>query len=717
MVSPSPFAPPSGAGNDEQLLRSLFDNTLIGIVILTLDGRITYANAAYARLLGRSIDELRSLRLEDFISAAEVDEIHQRFKEIEEGRSDGYSFERRYVHADGHVTHVQGATSVLRGNGRPPLVVSQLVDITAQKEAERKLTLSEQRWVFALESAHQGVWDYDVATDTTYFSPTWKSMLGYGEAEIPNMRQAWENLLHPDDRARMLEVMRSNTDGEIDEIECEFRMRHKDGGWVWILSRGRTVAWMADGKARRIIGTHTDITSIKSYEKQISRLHERLDLAISAGHIGVWDYDLVGGIPHWDDRLHEIYGTQGSFVRDLDSWSSILHPDDRARVQSAWEAAQLDQNHYEDEFRIIRPDGETRYIHSIARIFRDGRGRATRAVGANWDITDKKRMTERAFEEKERLGITLASIADAVICTDAETLITFMNPVAEKLTGWSSAEVAGVPLSAIFNIVDEATGDRAADPVAECLKANDCHQRDGGVFLVNRVGGVSDIQMSAAPVRSPTKGSIGAVLVFRDVTEAHARQKKIAHSALHDALTGLPNRSAFLARLTDAIAQARQEQRTHALCFIDLDFFKQVNDRAGHAAGDALLKETAKIIALNCSKKDVPARLGGDEFALLIRDCDVAEAQATAERIIAAISRMEFRWELDIFRIGASIGATMVSEASPELGEILHQADKACYAAKERGRNRVCVYGEPEQRQVDPLADKEAHPPSRLQLH
>lgn len=717
MASPSPFAPPAGAGNDEQLLRSLFDNTLIGIVILSLDGRITYANAAYAGLLGRSVEELHTLQLEDFITPDGIRQIRQNFKLIEEGRLDGYRFERRYVHKDGHIVHVQGATSVLRNKGRPPLVLSQLVDITAQKEAERKLTVSEERWSFALESAHQGVWDYDLATNAVYFSPTWKAMLGYGEADIPDTRQSWEDLLHPNDRVRMVDVMRRKTQGEIDDIECEFRMRHKEGGWVWILSRGRTVAWTADGKAQRIIGTHTDITSIKNYETQISSLHERLDLAISAGHIGVWDYDLVSEKPHWDDRLHKIYGTDKSFVRDLSSWSSILHPDDRARVLAAWENAQLTQNHYEDEFRIVRPDGEPRHIHSIARIFRDDHGHATRAVGANWDITDQKRLTEKAFEEKERLGITLASIADAVICTDAETLITFMNPVAEKLTGWSSSEVSGMPLAAIFNIIDEATGDRAADPVAECLKANDCHQRDGGVFLVNRSGGVSDIQMSAAPVRSPAKGSIGAVLVFRDVTEAHARQKKIAHSAFHDALTGLPNRSAFIARVNDAIAQVRQEHRTHALCFIDLDYFKQVNDRAGHAAGDALLKETAKIIALNCSKKDVPARLGGDEFALLIRDCDPAEAQATAERIIAAISRMEFRWELDLFRIGASIGATMITDTSPELSEILHQADKACYAAKEQGRNRVCVYGELQQRQIEQLTEKEPRPASWLQIN
>lgn len=582
------------AAGDEQLLRSLFDNTLIGIVLLSLDGCITYANSAYARLLGRSVDELLALRLEDFIAADDARTIRQNLKKIEIGTLGNYTFERRYIHKDGRIVYVQGATSVLRGKGKPPIIVAQAVDITPQKQAEMDLLAGQERW---------------------------------------------------------------------------------------------------------------------------ARLHERLDIAITAGRIGVWDYDLVEEKPHWDDRLHEIYGTDKDLVRSLDSWSALVHQDDRQRVLTTWERTQCNDGHYDDEFRIIRPDGEVRHIRSIAHIFRDAYGKAIRAVGANWDVTDQKKLMEKAFEEKERLSITLASIADAVICTDGESRITFMNPVAETLTGWSSEEVAGQVLANVFSIIDETTGDRATDPVAQCLKDNIACQRDSGVFLVNRSGGVSDIQMSAAPVKTAARGSIGSVLVFRDVTEAHARQKKIAHSALHDALTGLPNRSAFIVRINDAVAQVRQERRIHALCFIDLDHFKQVNDRAGHAAGDALLKETAKIIALNSSKKDIPARLGGDEFALLIRDCKPGEAEATAERIIAAISRMEFRWETEVFRIGASIGATMMTEESPELSEILHQADKACYAAKAAGRNRVCIYSELKQPQIDELVDKASRPSSWLQLH
>lgn len=715
MVS-APFLAGPMAGSDERLLRSLFDNTLIGIVLLTVEGRITYGNSAYAKLLGRSVDELVALRLEDFIVPEDALEIRRNFAQIAKGTLEGYGFERRYIHKDGRIIHVQGATSTLRNKGEAPIIVTQVVDITPRKEVERKLAASEERWAFALESAHQGVWDHNLLTGETYFSPTWKSMLGYADDDIANTREAWINLLHPDDRERALADTGRHLDGESDQIECEFRMQHRNGNWIWILSRGRTIAQASDGKAARIIGTHTDITSIRSYEKQISSLHERLDLAISAGRIGVWDYDLVSGTPHWDDRLHEIYGTQAGQASTLESWTLLVHPDDRSRVLANWENAQAHHDHYEEEFRIIRPDGEIRHIHSIARIFKDIDSRPVRAVGANWDITDQRRLTEKALEEKERLGITLASIADAVICTDGEARITFMNPVAEKLTGWSSAEAAGQALAAVFQIIDEATGDRAQDPVRHCLKRVECYQRDGGIFLVGRTGGVCDIQMSAAPVRVSPQVSIGSVLVFRDITEAHARQKKIAHSALHDALTGLPNRSAFLTRLSEAVTQASQEQRMHALCFVDLDHFKHVNDRAGHAAGDALLQETAKIIALHCSKKDVPARLGGDEFAILIRDCQPGEAEATAERIIAAISGMEFRWETEVFRIGASIGATLVGSDSPELGEILHQADKACYAAKASGRNRVCIYGQPQQLKIDEfVGDKPRQ--IRLQLH
>jgi diguanylate cyclase (GGDEF)-like protein len=214
---------------------------------------------------------------------------------------------------------------------------------------------------------------------------------------------------------------------------------------------------------------------------------------------------------------------------------------------------------------------------------------------------------------------------------------------------------------------------------------------EAGTILLGRNGDAFDIGLSAAPVQT-AEGILGSIVIFNDLTKINADQRRVARSALHDGLTGLPNRGAFIEKLAIALAEAREEGRTHALCFIDLDRFKLVNDRAGHAAGDALLSHVAKILALSCSSKDVPARLGGDEFAVLIRDCAAEEAERTANDIVHAVGNIEFRWEAQLFRIGASVGATMITDASPCLEDILHEADQACYNAKNSGRGRVVIH-------------------------
>jgi len=295
------------------------------------------------------------------------------------------------------------------------------------------------------------------------------------------------------------------------------------------------------------------------------------------------------------------------------------------------------------------------------------------------------------FDPESALAV-LRSIGDSLICTDQSSLITFMNPVAEKLTGWSQAEAIGRPVSDVLNLLEEDSGAATINPVNACLRLRACYIRESGVLLRDRSGNAYDIGLSAAPIMTEQDSVAGCVILFNNVTEIRADTKRLAHSALHDALTGLPNRTSFMTSLRQAIRQAHEEDRVHVLCFIDLDRFKRVNDKAGHAAGDALLAEAARAIARACASKDIAARLGGDEFGLLIRDSTLAPAQALAESIVRAIRTIAFGWEGHVFRIGASIGATTITRSSPELGEILHEADKACYAAKESGRNRVCIY-------------------------
>jgi diguanylate cyclase len=367
---------------------------------------------------------------------------------------------------------------------------------------------------------------------------------------------------------------------------------------------------------------------------------------------------------------------------------AMVHPDDRQQAGEEREAiAAGDTQARSFERRYVCKDG---YILSvIGAVSRHGMGEL---VYQFLDVSRLKAQESALAEEKERLGNTLRSVADAVMCADINGQVTFLNPVAERLTGWTNRDAAGRPAAEVFAIVEEETGKTPSDIVSQCLRSGQSVTRERGIFLLSRTGNAYDIGLSIAPVKAANDATSGVVVLFNDVTEVRESEKKIAHSARRDALTGLPNRTTFISKLQEALNGSREEGREHVLCFIDLDRFKIVNDTSGHAAGDALLKDVAKIIALACSGRDVPARLGGDEFALLIGDATIAEAARKVEGIIAAVAGLEFRWEMRTHRIGASAGATPVNRDSPEINELLHQADKACYAAKESGRNRLCVY-------------------------
>jgi diguanylate cyclase (GGDEF)-like protein len=193
-------------------------------------------------------------------------------------------------------------------------------------------------------------------------------------------------------------------------------------------------------------------------------------------------------------------------------------------------------------------------------------------------------------------------------------------------------------------------------------------------------------------VRTPHGAIIGAVLVFQDITQSRTLQRELAHSATHDSLTGLPNRLAFERALHKCVEQARREHCGHVLCFVDLDRFKAVNDNAGHAAGDLLLRKVAETIRLGCRTHDFAGRIGGDEFALILTDCPLAGAERVAEKVVGAISGLSFIWEDQNYQIGASVGLTPITADSPRADALMAEADHACYAAKSLGGNQTAVH-------------------------
>lgn len=678
--------------NDQ--VRRTFDESAVAAAIATPDGRIIKANQAFCALFGRSVDEILNTDYHDIthpddraLDDAIVGEV------IETGGS-GFEFEKRYLRKDGTAFWTRLHGTILRDEttGEPAYFVTQVFDIDQRKRAEDELALIRNRWTFALESAGQGVWDYDVVSGRTYHSPIWSQMLGLPPEAAPSENADWRKLVHPDDIASLDAVEAEHVEGRSDMIESTVRMRHADGHWVWILNRGRVIERDGEGRPLRIIGTHTDITRQKESEEKLATLNERIRLAAQAGGVGMWSWNDTRRELIWDERMFALYGldpaTAKATYRD---WIDRVHPDDRATAEEVFLRALVNRCGYNTVFRVVLPSGEVRHIRALAHRRVDADGSIV-MLGTNWDVTEQHLVAEALAAEKERLRVTLHSIGDAVICTDTQGRITFMNLAAETLTGSIEPLARGEALETIYRPVHEDNGEVLPSSVAEALRAGIAVEQQHPGKLVRKDGSARSIRDTAAPVRAASGEMIGAVLVFQDVTTARALQRDLAYAASHDALTGLKNRGAFEGALQAAHAEARSTGDAHAVLFVDLDRFKVLNDTAGHAAGDALLREVAAVIRNAVRANDVVARLGGDEFAILLRRCAIDDAERVGNAIIDCVKGIRFAWNGKMYTVGASVGITALTAQSIAVADVVAQADVACYAAKAGGRDRVSVY-------------------------
>jgi len=309
------------------------------------------------------------------------------------------------------------------------------------------------------------------------------------------------------------------------------------------------------------------------------------------------------------------------------------------------------------------------------------------------DISKRKLAESALYEEKERAQITLSSIADGVVTTDQFGIIASMNPKAEALTGWNSAEAYGKTVQSVLNIVDEDTQLSLSGLIERCLQKGQSVELAGSAVLTRRNNNNhSAVELSIAPMRNKAGKTSGAVIVIHDVSEARKMAEKMQFLATHDTLTGLVNRGEFERRLKHAIESAATEGISYALCYLDLDRFKVVNDTAGHVAGDELLIQLTAMLKSKIRTTDTLARLGGDEFGVLLHSCPLEKATEIAETIRRLIKLFRFTWESKTFDIGASIGVIAIDAQSGELKEILSAVDSACYLAKEQGRNRIHIF-------------------------
>lgn len=413
----------------------------------------------------------------------------------------------------------------------------------------------------ALQGAGQGVWDHDIASATVRYSDTWKTLRGYEPGDdVDALAGPWLDRLHPDDRERILEATARQDRGELDTNAFEYRERHRDGHWMWILSRGRPVEWFPDGRVARTLGTDTDISPLKNAEMALA-------------------------------------------------------------------------------------------------------------------------------EEKERLLVTLKSIGEGLICVDGDGCVTSFNPMAALLSGCGADDAIGSPLAAVLDLRTGDDQQASPDLVRQVLETGTVLTLADDTETVRRDGTRRHVSGSISPV---TIGGVvaGLVVVFRDTTDEHDYKLRLHHAATHDPLTDLPNRVVFEAAVDRAIETERSAGSRHTLCILDLDRFKLVNDGAGHAAGDLVLKAVARKLSECCRSGDLVVRLGGDEFGLLLCNADEAAVAAVCERITGAIGALVFEFDGLPYRIGVSIGTARVVAEPEGASKLISTADAACYRAKAAGRGR-----------------------------
>jgi diguanylate cyclase (GGDEF)-like protein/PAS domain S-box-containing protein len=344
------------------------------------------------------------------------------------------------------------------------------------------------------------------------------------------------------------------------------------------------------------------------------------------------------------------------------------------------------------EFRMRRRDGQLVVILENARAVRDAGNKIIGYEGTIADITERKRAEQAVFAEKERAQVTLQSIGDAVISTDADGRIEYINPVAETLTAWSLDEARGRPIGDVLNLVNEITREPIENPLMCALGRGEAGAPADHSVLITRSGQEVAIQESAAPICDRQGRVIGAVIVFHDVTKERRLKRALSYQASHDALTGLINRREFDNRLHAAVQSAQRGEGAYALLYIDLDNFKVVNDTCGHQAGDRLLRDVTGLLQTRVRASDTIARLGGDEFGVLLEDCTLEQATRIAEGVRQAIRDYRFMWGASTLSVGASVGVVQIKPDTPNVASIMSAADIACYAAKDEGRNRIHVY-------------------------
>ncbi|MCG7896036.1 MAG: EAL domain-containing protein [Candidatus Thiodiazotropha taylori] len=603
-------------------------------------------------------------------------------------------------------------------------VVAVYEDVTERINMQQALQASEGRYRHLTESSLDGIWEWDLQADTLYLSPRWKAQLGYQDDELPNEFETWSNRLHPADSARVMKHLDSYLKHPQPIWQEEFRLRHKNGSYIWLLARGSAV-FNEQQEVTRILGVHIDINQLK-LEQQLRLTNEnRLAamLSLNQGAHRSTEKEIIQiALEHAVSLtvsevgyLHFVNNDQESI--ELVTWSKQTLKHCNAAFDSHYPLSMAGV--WADCVRTKKPQIHNDYPnlddkkglpeghiplkrHMSLPVIDKGQVKLVIGVGNKleeyttqdvqqlkylvsdlWQLIEKKRTDEKL----KQAAAVYESTQEAVTITDPSPKIVAVNRAFTEITGYQESEVLGKNPSVLKS-------GRHDELFYESMwrELTSTGRWQGEIWNRRKSGEVYPEWLNISAVLDEGGLISHYVAVFSDISLLKQSESQLERMAHYDPLTGLPNRILLFSRIEHAIQRAKRSGHPLAVLFLDLDNFKNVNDSLGHPTGDRLLKVLAERIQLRLRSEDTVARIGGDEFVILIEnmayETDLAEL---AEVIIKEVTKPA-KLDNHELSVGGSIGISIYPENGKTVTDLIKNADAAMYLAKERGRNSYQFY-------------------------
>ncbi|WP_411868880.1 diguanylate cyclase [Vulcanococcus limneticus] len=675
----------------EQMLNLTLDNAAAGVLLADASGRMFRVNAAFSTMLGRDAETLGQLLWPEITEPDDLAQEQPLVEELLANRRDSYRLRKRFRRGDGSTIWVDLSVSCARApDGRLEFFIAQGVDITAQMAAQDALVRSEEMLDRTLEHCSVGLALCAPGTGVILqANPELCAELDLSPTELvgrslPQVLGALDqvsaedpDVVTPMDQAALESLVR----GELDGYGVRVRLQRAGflRGWGDLqLSNLRD----ASGAVGHVLLELDDITDVVEQT-------EYLQAAAAAGVVGIWDWDVPANVLSWDPVMYRLYGRDPSdFGGAYEAWADAVHPEDRAYAEGEIQAALRGEREYAPRFRVIWPDGSVHHVQAVSHTTYDSEGKPLRMLGVNYDVTELVQTRERLQAEQQRLSTTLDALLDphlmlGPVRDDAGAIVDLCilraNPAAAADNHMALEVLVGAGLRRFWS---EPVSDGLVDRCLEVLSSGQPLVLDSFPFHHPQQGGLRHLDIRAVKVGEELS------ITWRDVSERIALEQALQRRAATDSLTALLNREEVFTQMERLLAADQRQGGEQAVLFCDLDHFKEVNDRYGHQAGDAVLQAMADRIRSCLRASDLAARIGGDELMVVLPGVQGLDDAVSIAEKLRQLAHDPVPTPAGDVHLSLSVGVALACPGE-SLDELIARADVAMYAAKKQGRNQV----------------------------